>query len=141
MGTRSAIFVELTKEDKEKLNIFNTELDFLMLTCSYDGYPSYMGKVLLKYYNTQKKAFRLVNKAKHVSAVEPTIKETKKNIVFKGISPIPKEDVYAHWRGSMMNYIYVYSLNEGWRVHQINYRTDKLTEGRLLQGWLNVNDL
>lgn len=141
MGTRSAIIVELTQEDKDKLQIEN-QFNFLLMTCQFDGYPTYMGKMLLKHYGTQKKAARLVNKATHVSSVCPTIKETKKYIdrYFKGMNPISEECVYNHWKGCIQNYIYVYRLNEGWRMHTINYRTGKLNQGRLLKGWLNIDD-
>ena len=141
MGTRSAIIVELTQEDKDKLQLEN-HFNFLIMTCQYDGNPNYNGKVLLKYYNTQKRAVRLVNKVKHVSALMPTLKETKKYMdkYFKGMSPITEKDVYNNWKGCLQNYIYVYRLNEGWRVHTIDYRTGKLSQGRLLKGWLNVDN-
>ena len=66
MGTRSNIFVKLN--DHEYGRIY----------CHWDGYPTYMGKMLLKHYKTHSKCKSLV-KLGDMSSLRKNIRPNKKS--------------------------------------------------------------
>ena len=129
MIKRCYICVELSQEEK---TFFNTQKNYMGVYCHFNGGLANAGKILYHKYNTREKASRLI---KHGSmrSLHETIKDTnfygKKRdrlAIIKDEDSIffNKEDIPTKF-GFIIEYVYVYSINEGWRYYADGIRSEK----------------
>lgn len=71
MATRSYIILELSDEDKKK---YKTDKNYMGIYCHWDGYKSYNGRILMKYYDTKEKVEELISHG-DMSSLQPTLQE------------------------------------------------------------------
>jgi hypothetical protein len=110
---------------------------------SSDGYPSGLGELLLKHFNTQELAERLVNEVKELpgvryTSIEEMLKDQESNDYFKSCEVIEYESIKELLKDySDVEYLYIF---DGiWKVYRDAYEEPKLLTNRMI--YLDDNPL
>lgn len=131
MGTRSLFGYK--EDDKYKLG-YN----------SHDGYPSGLGELLLKYFNTQELAKRLVNEVKELpgvgyTTIEDMLKAQESNKKYFDECEVIEYESIKELLENYSDVEYLYIFDEVWKVYRDAYEEPKPLNNRLI--YLDDNPL